>query len=178
MVKQYLRLTWAWRPQNIHAALARTDSVGGKTEHRDVLSRMSVVKGTPQDLVVLPPVTAFFSSTHLPALQPQFASFLKSEMDDLDFALKYSRLSPYEQEALLNGPAMDLPPGVRSNFDNPSNMDTLGLTILSICTVISFAAILVRGYSRVFFIKKVTVSDYSAIVAFVSPHLDTMYSYE
>lgn len=73
---------------------------------------------------------------------------------------------------------MDLPPGVRSNFDNPSNMDTLGLTILSICTVISFAAILVRGYSRVFFIKKVTVSDYSAIVAFVSPHLDTMYSYE
>lgn len=54
----------------------------------------------------------------------------------------------------LDGPALLPPDGVESNFDNPDNQNALAWGVLSTCTAIATICFLLRGYGRVFLLRK------------------------
>lgn len=62
-------------------------------------------------------------------------------------------------EARLNGPAMAPPPGLYSNFIDPSNLDVYVIITLVFCMTFSTVAVLVRMYTKIFLIRKVLVED-------------------
>ncbi len=62
-------------------------------------------------------------------------------------------------EAHLNGPAMAPPPGLHSNFKDPSNLKVYFIITLVFCTTFSTVAVLVRMYTKIFLIRKVLVED-------------------
>ncbi|KAF2829295.1 hypothetical protein CC86DRAFT_453943 [Ophiobolus disseminans] len=70
-------------------------------------------------------------------------------MDPADLA----SLSPEEQKtfmaALLNGPALDAPPGVVPNFEQPGGSHALGYGIILLGSILAGLAVLVRISSRV-----------------------------
>ncbi|KAI8966136.1 hypothetical protein F5Y11DRAFT_310539 [Daldinia sp. FL1419] len=71
-----------------------------------------------------------------------------------------------EQEAILDGPALNPPPGIVPNFENPPNQNAIGYAATTICLVAAFLGILVRTYGRFFCVRKGLVEDYLAIAAF------------
>lgn len=63
------------------------------------------------------------------------------------------------EQVMLNGPALTPPPGVKSNFVNPPNMDFIVILTISICTSFSTIAILLRLYTKLIVIRKVVFED-------------------
>ena len=63
------------------------------------------------------------------------------------------------EQVMLNGPALTPPPGVKSNFVNPPNMDFIVILTISICTSFSTIAILLRLYTKLFVIRKIVFED-------------------
>lgn len=63
------------------------------------------------------------------------------------------------EQVILNGPALRPPPGVKSNFVNPPNMDFIVILTISICTSFSTIAILLRLYTKLIVIRKVVFED-------------------
>lgn len=68
-------------------------------------------------------------------------------------------LSPQEQEAILDGPALAPPEGVIPQFDNPPNNNALAHGVLSACVAISTVCLLIRAYARVFLFKQLKIED-------------------
>ena len=68
-------------------------------------------------------------------------------------------MSSQELEALLNGPAGPPPPGVRPNFDDPANLNTLVISTLTLCLTIAALAVLMRSYTKIFLIRSWDYED-------------------
>ncbi|KAI2637750.1 hypothetical protein GGS26DRAFT_426104 [Hypomontagnella submonticulosa] len=83
-------------------------------------------------------------------------------MSDVDF----NSLPPAEQQALLNGPALQPPDGVNPNFDNPSNDDGLARKVLAVCFALGSAFVLLRAYVAWFVNKKPHFNDYMMLPAY------------
>ncbi|KAI1129320.1 hypothetical protein F5Y10DRAFT_238687 [Nemania abortiva] len=72
-----------------------------------------------------------------------------------------------QQDAILAGPALDVPPGIPGpNFDNPPNGDALAYTAVSLCLAASSLAVLVRFYAKCIRVKKITIEESLMIIAF------------
>jgi hypothetical protein len=61
--------------------------------------------------------------------------------------------------SLLNGPALPPPDGVKPNFDNPSNDDTLAWTVSIVTLVFSLAAVCMRIYTKTQILRKMEIED-------------------
>lgn len=59
----------------------------------------------------------------------------------------------------LDGPALAPPPGVVSNFDNPSNQNGLAMGVLIACASIATVCLLLRIYGRFYLLRKVSAED-------------------
>ncbi|OGM40585.1 hypothetical protein ABOM_010664 [Aspergillus bombycis] len=68
-------------------------------------------------------------------------------------------------QSLLQGPAGVPPPGVEPNFVYPPNQRISGQAAILICGITASIALSMRIYTRVFVIRKTSMSDYSIIVA-------------
>lgn len=68
-------------------------------------------------------------------------------------------LPPAQQEQILNGPALQPPTGVISNFDNPANGNVLSYSTFGICVFVSVLAVLINTYARFFCIKRAMIED-------------------
>ncbi|KAJ8129295.1 hypothetical protein O1611_g4337 [Lasiodiplodia mahajangana] len=78
-------------------------------------------------------------------------------MEDLT---QIHNLPQAEQDAILAGPALALPPGIpEPRFDNPPNGDALAYTAVSLCLVASTLAVLVRFYAKCIRVKKITIEE-------------------
>ena len=64
-----------------------------------------------------------------------------------------------EKEAFFDGPALEPPPGLESNFDNPTNHNSLVLGVTIACLVLATSSGIIRIYSGVFVKKAVHVED-------------------
>lgn len=58
-----------------------------------------------------------------------------------------------------NGPALAPPPGVVPNFDNPPNNNPLAIGVITACAAVSTLCLVLRGYTRVFLLKKVQIEE-------------------
>jgi hypothetical protein len=63
------------------------------------------------------------------------------------------------QQAILDGPALAPPPGVRPSLDRPPNLNALGLAATTICLSVSTIALLLAAYAKLRYVKKVHVED-------------------
>ncbi|KAI5919367.1 hypothetical protein F4810DRAFT_509792 [Camillea tinctor] len=75
------------------------------------------------------------------------------------------KLPPYAQEIVLDGPAMLPPVGVMPVFDDPPNRNVIGYVTNGICIAALLAVVLIRGYAKLFCIRKVEIEDYIALAA-------------
>ncbi|KAI1119778.1 hypothetical protein F5Y10DRAFT_259644 [Nemania abortiva] len=71
-------------------------------------------------------------------------------------------LPPAQQEAILNGPALDPPPGVMPNFDNPPNGNALCIAVIAVLLVLATSAFILAAYVKSFYVKKLYLEDYLA----------------
>ncbi|KAI1074443.1 hypothetical protein F5B20DRAFT_563736 [Whalleya microplaca] len=84
-----------------------------------------------------------------------------------------SSLSPNELEAALNGPALQPPPGITPDFDNPPNRNAAALAAIIVCLTLPTISAILYTYGRVFYVKIFHVSDlfglaaYGAFVGFI-----------
>ncbi|KAI0389135.1 hypothetical protein F5Y17DRAFT_450189 [Xylariaceae sp. FL0594] len=75
-------------------------------------------------------------------------------------------LPPDEQQAILNGPALEPPPGLTSNFSNPPNNNGLALAVTILCLSVSTILLVIRAYTRIFVIRVVRLEDAISLFAF------------
>ncbi|KAK5988317.1 hypothetical protein PT974_12467 [Cladobotryum mycophilum] len=61
----------------------------------------------------------------------------------------FSDLTPAQQEATMNGPALTPPHGVEPNFDHPSNMNAGAQAIISICFIVTTLLVVIRFWVRI-----------------------------
>ncbi|KAI1812313.1 hypothetical protein GGS20DRAFT_587604 [Poronia punctata] len=69
------------------------------------------------------------------------------------------------QEAILNSPALQPPPGVHSNFDNPPNGNVISYVVASLLLTIGTTAFALAVYAK-FIVRKVYFEDYIALAAY------------
>ncbi|KAI1464126.1 uncharacterized protein F4812DRAFT_443469 [Daldinia caldariorum] len=81
-------------------------------------------------------------------------------------AEQFSTLSPADQEAILNGPALTPPPGVFPNFVDPPNKTAMAFAAVTICLVVSTLAVIIRLYSRFICTRTPKFEDYLVVAAF------------
>ncbi|KAI0974904.1 hypothetical protein F4678DRAFT_421202 [Xylaria arbuscula] len=74
-------------------------------------------------------------------------------------SVDFSSLSPAQQQAILDGPALPPPPGVVPNFTNPSNLETLTYAVLGLCVFLATLFILLRAYGRWYLVRTISVGD-------------------
>ncbi|KAI0157246.1 hypothetical protein GGR57DRAFT_461338 [Xylariaceae sp. FL1272] len=79
--------------------------------------------------------------------------------DSFDF------LSPEQQEALLDGPALKSPNG-QYNFSNPYNLNTVGYVTVSLALAITSIFVFVRFYVRIFIVGRLRLEDYLIIAGY------------
>lgn len=68
-------------------------------------------------------------------------------------------LSQQELEKLLAAPALDPPPGVDPEFDNPPNGNNLAWGVTTFCMVVATLCLLLRAYGRLWLERKVFVEE-------------------
>lgn len=66
----------------------------------------------------------------------------------------------------MDMPAMEPPPGVVANFDDPPNRNTMALAVMSVCLAVSTVAIALRLYSRWAVVQMVQYQDYLLLASF------------
>lgn len=59
----------------------------------------------------------------------------------------------------LSDPAMPAPPGMYSNFVNPSNLKTEGLVLVTICLILSTLVVSMRMWTKSRVVRKVVLED-------------------
>ncbi|KAL2865304.1 uncharacterized protein BJX67DRAFT_383045 [Aspergillus lucknowensis] len=67
----------------------------------------------------------------------------------------------------LDGPALAPPAGVIPQLDNPPNENGLAIGVLSACAAFATACFFMRGYARVFLLRKFQVEEVLVIIAYV-----------
>ncbi|KAK7979681.1 hypothetical protein PG989_012138 [Apiospora arundinis] len=72
---------------------------------------------------------------------------------------QFPHLSPEEQQAVLNGPAMTPPAGVHPDFSKPGNRPALAIGVSATCFSLATLFLLLRIYSRFVLVKKRRVED-------------------
>ncbi|KFA79682.1 hypothetical protein S40288_09079 [Stachybotrys chartarum IBT 40288] len=77
--------------------------------------------------------------------------------------MDFYSLSPEEQEMWLEGPALEPPPGITPNLDNPPNGNALALAVISIMFGLASIGMLMRLFIRR---KMLHITDYVAMFAF------------
>ncbi|KAI1393002.1 uncharacterized protein F4822DRAFT_392803 [Hypoxylon trugodes] len=76
-------------------------------------------------------------------------------------------LSPEEQQAILNSPALAPPQDdIIPNFESPPNMNRLGIYFTTIALSVVTIAIFLRAYVKVAVMKQVQIQDYIAVLAY------------
>ncbi|KAF2651292.1 hypothetical protein K491DRAFT_682314 [Lophiostoma macrostomum CBS 122681] len=80
-------------------------------------------------------------------------------------AASFATLTPAEQDAMLNGPALQPPPGVSPDFVNPPNQTTLAYGVLAVCASLATIVVAIRVYAKAFCNRKMHIEDYLAILA-------------
>ncbi|MCJ1372609.1 hypothetical protein MMC20_003834 [Loxospora ochrophaea] len=73
--------------------------------------------------------------------------------------------TPSELGNLLNGPALQPPPGVEPNFTNPHNSKTVIVAIEAICLALPTLAIFMRIYTQACITRKLVLEDYTISLA-------------
>ena len=71
----------------------------------------------------------------------------------------WSSLSPAQQQAILDEPALPPPDGVIPNFDNPMKDNATAFVLITLLPTIIAVASLSRAYSRAFILKKIYLED-------------------
>jgi len=74
-------------------------------------------------------------------------------------------LSPAEAEAMLNGPALQPPPGVTPKYTDRSTALEVLYVACGLVLVVATTAAALRAYSRICIVKKVQIEDYLALGA-------------
>jgi hypothetical protein len=72
---------------------------------------------------------------------------------------RWLSLSDPQREAILDSPALEPPPGVESNFKNPSNRNDLVIGMTTFCVFLATTFVLIRAYSRLYVLKRIQVED-------------------
>ncbi|KAK8029843.1 hypothetical protein PG993_011134 [Apiospora rasikravindrae] len=72
-----------------------------------------------------------------------------------------------EIEALLNGPALTPPLGVKPNFESPPNHNGIGYGLISAMLAIAAIAIACRIYTRIIHPRRIRVEDGLGIASFI-----------
>jgi hypothetical protein len=80
----------------------------------------------------------------------------------------FPRLTPEQQEIILNGPSLVPPPGVMWDFDNPPSQNRMALAFGIVCTTVVTFLYFLKAYVRFFKARKVEVVDVLGLLAFVS----------
>ncbi|QGA21805.1 hypothetical protein EYB26_009516 [Talaromyces marneffei] len=62
-------------------------------------------------------------------------------------------------EVLLQSPAAEPLPGVTADFDNPPNHRTECIALLTVCNVVCTVLFFIRGYTRLYIVRRVTLED-------------------
>ena len=68
-------------------------------------------------------------------------------------------LSPAEAEAMLNGPALQPPPGVTPKYTDRSTALEVLYVACGLVLVVATTAAALRAYSRICIVKKVQIED-------------------
>jgi hypothetical protein len=63
------------------------------------------------------------------------------------------------QKAILDGPALQPPPGVQPNFIDPENRNNLGYALIIMCAVVSTAMTGIRLYAKLTSLKRLGIED-------------------
>ncbi|KAJ8130427.1 hypothetical protein O1611_g3201 [Lasiodiplodia mahajangana] len=87
---------------------------------------------------------------------------------------QWGSLTPEQQNDLLNGPALQPPDGIASNFENPPNHNGVVLGIAVPFTILAFIFVSIRIYVKMFVTKKVRVEDGIALLA-LGPYIGTLW---
>ena len=74
-------------------------------------------------------------------------------------AVSASQEARIHYQSMLNGPAGTPPPGVVSNFDNPSNLNVYIYLTLSLCMVFGTFVLVTRMYTKVVLLHVVGYED-------------------
>ena len=77
-------------------------------------------------------------------------------MEDLH---RFPDLSPAEQQAILDGPALTPPQGGSPNLDNPTNRNGTAIAVSVVCLFLLVLSVLIRTYSRLFLVRKWRIED-------------------
>ncbi|KAK9772076.1 putative Integral membrane protein [Seiridium cardinale] len=75
-------------------------------------------------------------------------------------------LTPEQQDAIINGPALAPPPGTEANFNNPPNENQLVQAVLIICITLVTLLILLRAYAKVVCVGKVQIEDFLVLLGY------------
>jgi hypothetical protein len=84
--------------------------------------------------------------SHLPSLFARMTSF-------------WDLLTPEQQHALLEGPALTPPPGVLPNFVDPPNRNVMTYGILFTCASLSAVVVAIRVYTKAFCTRRILIED-------------------
>ncbi|KAI1826995.1 hypothetical protein F4861DRAFT_494697 [Xylaria intraflava] len=76
-------------------------------------------------------------------------------------------LPPEEQMAILDGPALEPPPGVMPDLDHPPNDNAVALAAVTICLIFATISFILRFYSRIFVLRKLLPEDCIAFIGYV-----------
>ena len=68
-------------------------------------------------------------------------------------------LHPLEKAIARDAPAAPPPPGIVPNFQDPPNLRAVGQFVIIFCFLLATAALIVRVYTKLFIIRRFTVSD-------------------
>lgn len=71
----------------------------------------------------------------------------------------WNALTPAQQNAVLQGPALAPPTGVQSQFANPPNHNAMVIAVTSICLILATTFVLLRVYSKAFIDRRVNIED-------------------
>lgn len=83
----------------------------------------------------------------------------------------FPNLLPEVQEQILNRPALDPPPGLVSNFDNPDNRNAAGYGIAIACFTVASISFIIRVYYRARVLRKWTAEDCMSVVQSVQANV-------
>ncbi|RWA14416.1 hypothetical protein EKO27_g687 [Xylaria grammica] len=81
------------------------------------------------------------------------------------FTIDTSNLSPEQLEEVMNGPALDPPPGVVPNFDHPPNENYWGIAADVICSFVVLVVVVLRACAKIFCIKERHIEDWLMVPA-------------
>ncbi|KAK1783185.1 hypothetical protein QBC45DRAFT_447946 [Copromyces sp. CBS 386.78] len=77
-------------------------------------------------------------------------------------------LSQDQIDALLSLPALEPPPGISPNFDDPPNRNGLAYFVTTFCLVVSTLCVFIRLYARVWIEKRARIEEVLMICAYGS----------